>query len=143
MRYEITKISPKAKLIKQFKNPGEAIAFDTCTTAKFFVIWAASRQNQQCGCAPSEDSDKPGHPPSLIRFFTVRMKKAWILGYPFSVQRRLWSDWVDAQADLSLRWAHTHFVGFCHEVAHMSSYIYYPNVLTGHLVFISFLQSHK
>ena len=27
-------------------------------------------------------------------------------------QRRLWSDWVDAQADLSLRWAHSHFVGF-------------------------------
>ena len=24
----------------------------------------------------------------------------------------LWSDWVDAQADLSLRWMHTHFVGF-------------------------------
>ena len=23
-----------------------------------------------------------------------------------------WSDWVDAYADLSLRWAHTHFVGF-------------------------------
>ena len=27
-------------------------------------------------------------------------------------QRRLWSDWADAKADLSLRWAHTHFVGF-------------------------------
>ena len=27
-------------------------------------------------------------------------------------QRRLWSDWTDAQADLSLRWANTHFVGF-------------------------------
>ena len=27
-------------------------------------------------------------------------------------QRRLWSDWADVQADLSLRWAHTHFVGF-------------------------------
>ena len=25
---------------------------------------------------------------------------------------RLWSDWADAQADLSLRWAHTHFVRF-------------------------------
>ena len=24
-------------------------------------IWAASWQNQQCGCAPSEDSDQPGH----------------------------------------------------------------------------------
>ena len=23
-----------------------------------------------------------------------------------------WSDWVDAQADLSLRWAHSLFVGF-------------------------------
>ena len=24
----------------------------------------------------------------------------------------LWSDWADAQADLSLRWAHSHIVGF-------------------------------
>ena len=24
----------------------------------------------------------------------------------------VWSDWVDSQADLSLRWVHTHFVGF-------------------------------
>ena len=27
-------------------------------------------------------------------------------------RRRLWSDWADAQADLSLRWAHTHLVAF-------------------------------
>ena len=27
-------------------------------------------------------------------------------------KRRLWSDWADAQADLSLRWADTQFVGF-------------------------------
>ena len=27
-------------------------------------------------------------------------------------QRRLWSDWADALADLSRRWAHTHFVSF-------------------------------
>ena len=63
-------------------------------------------------CAPSEDSDQPGHPPSLIRVFAVRMKKHWILSYPLIAQRRLWSDWADAQADLSLRWAHSHFVGF-------------------------------
>ena len=37
-------------------------------------------------CAPSEDSDQPGHPPSLIRVFTVRMKKAWVLSYPLSDQ---------------------------------------------------------
>ena len=28
---------------------------------------------------PSEDSDQPGHPPSLIRVFAVRMKNAWSL----------------------------------------------------------------
>ena len=36
---------------------------------------------------------------------TVRMKKPCILSYPLSTQRRLWSDWVGAQADLSLCWA--------------------------------------
>ena len=74
--------------------------------------WATTRQNQQNECVPSKDSDQPGHPPSLIRVFTVRMKKAWTLSYPLSGQRRLWSDWADSQAHLSLRWAHTHFVGF-------------------------------
>ena len=57
--------------------------------------------------------------PAKIRVFAVRMKKAWVLSYPLSAQRRLWSGWADAQADLSLCWAHSHFVGFCHFVAHM------------------------
>ena len=29
------------------------------------------------------------------------------------------SDWADAQADLSLRWAHMSFCWFCHEAAHI------------------------
>ena len=33
-------------------------------------------------CAPSEDSDQPGHPPSLIRVLAVRIKKGWVLNYP-------------------------------------------------------------
>ena len=61
---------------------------------------------------------QPGHPPSLIRVFTVRMKKAWVLSYPLSGQRRLWSDWADAQADLSLRWAQS-LCWFCHVAAHI------------------------
>ena len=32
-------------------------------------------------------------------------------------ERRLWSDWVDVQADLSLRWAHMPFCWFCNEAA--------------------------
>ena len=58
------------------------------------------------------NSDQPRHPPNLIRVFAVCMKKAWVLSYTLSAQRRLWSDWADAQADLSLRWVHSHFVGF-------------------------------
>ena len=75
-------------------------------------IWAATWQNQQNKGAPSEDSDQPGHPPSLFRVFAVRMQKICVLSYPISAQRSLWLDWADAQPDLNLRWAHTHFVGF-------------------------------
>ena len=33
-------------------------------------------------CAPSKNSDQPGHSPSLIRVFAVRMKVALVLSYP-------------------------------------------------------------
>ena len=58
-------------------------------------MWAATWQNEQSDCAPSEVSDQPGHPPSLIRIFAVRMKKAWVISYPLSAQRRLWSAWLE------------------------------------------------
>ena len=51
--------------------------------------------------APSEDSDQPRHPPSLIRVFSVRMRFAWVLSYPLTAQRRLWWDWAADQANLS------------------------------------------
>ena len=73
------------------------------------MIWASSWQNQQNGCAPSKDSDQPGWFWSVL---AVHIKKAWVLSYPMSAQQRLWSDWVDAQADLSLQYTHSHFVGF-------------------------------
>ena len=80
-------------------------------------------KTNKMACAPSEDSDQPGHPPSLIRAFTVRMKKSWFLSYPLSAQRRLWSDWADAQS----------FCWICHEAAHFSSkqitplqWVYHP-----------------
>ena len=77
-------------------------------------------KNNEMACAPSADSDQPGHPPSLIRVFAVSLKKAWVLSYPLSVKRRLWSDWADAQPDLSLRWAHMPLCWFCHEAAQIS-----------------------
>ena len=76
------------------------------------VKWAASWQTNKMAWVLSEDSIQVEHPPSLIRIFTVRMKKAWFLSYPLNAQRRLWSDWADAQADLSLCWVRSHFVCF-------------------------------
>ena len=73
-------------------------------------------KTNKMACAPSEDSDQPGHPPSLIRVFAVHMKKAWVLSYPLSAQQ---SDWADALADPNLRWAHMPLCWFCHEAAQM------------------------
>ena len=42
---------------------------NTSTKTTSSATWAASWQNQQNDCAPSEDSDQHGHPPSLIRVF--------------------------------------------------------------------------
>ena len=75
-------------------------------------IWAASWQNQQNGMCAQRRLRSTWASARLIRFFAVRMKKPRFLSYPLSAQRRLLSDWPDAQADLSLRWAHSHFVGF-------------------------------
>ena len=49
--------------------------YSSCQLSMTFSkeIWAATWQNQQNECAPSEDSDQPGHPPSLIRVFAVRL----------------------------------------------------------------------
>ena len=60
----------------------------------FRIYEPAHDKTYKMACVPSKDSDQPGHPPSLIRIFAVRMKKAWILSYPQNAQRRLWSDWA-------------------------------------------------
>ena len=62
-------------------------------------------------CAPSEDSAQLGH--SGLTGWMPRL--IWD-----GAQRRLWSDWADAQADLSLHWAHRPYCKFCHAAAQIS-----------------------
>ena len=64
------------------------------------AIWAASWQNQQNDLCTSEDSDQPVHLPSLIRVFAVCSLGSWGHNVSSCGQRRLWSDWAGAQADL-------------------------------------------
>ena len=49
---------------------------------------------------------------SLIRVFAVHSMCSYRPKLSSCGQWRLWSDWADAQPDLSLHWAHSHFVGF-------------------------------
>ena len=68
------------------------------------TIWPASWQNQQNECALNEDSDQPGHPPSLIRVFAVRMKKPWVLSYLLSAASL--SAWRNL-GSLATHWVHS------------------------------------
>ena len=69
-------------------------------------------------CASSEDSDQPEHPPSLIRVFAARTKKAWVLSYALSEQRRLIRLGGCPGCSESSLGAQS-FCWFCHEAAHL------------------------
>ena len=55
--------------------------------------------------------------------------------------RRLWSDWVDAQANPSLRWPNMPFRWFCHEAAHfvgiLTCILVYGSVKSVHTIFLA------
>ena len=87
-----------------------------CLKLSIITIWAALWQNQQnCLCAQQ-----------ILRSACMGIHAVWSesslstwrkLGslassYPLDAERRLWSDRAFAQTDLSLGWAHSHFVGF-------------------------------
>ena len=77
----------------------------------WFSKWAATWQNQQSECAPNELRSAWASAQSDQSSLCTQ----WVAKDPqlsSCRQLRLWPDWADAQADLRLRWAHTHFVGF-------------------------------
>ena len=74
-------------------------------------LWATSWQNQQNGiCAKRRLRSAWASAQSDQSSLCVQ----WVAKDPrfLHADSEDWSDWADAQADLSLRWAHTHFVGF-------------------------------
>ena len=91
-------ISWQSNVVMHFLFP---FLLDTCS---FMVklIWATTWQNQQSDCAPSEDSDQPGHPPRLIRVFAVRGCPGW------------------SESSLGAQ----SFCWFCHEAAHIIFVLY-------------------
>ena len=73
-------------------------------------------------CVPSEDSDQPGHPPSLIRLCCPYEER---LGPYLHIKRSaktllrldwLWPGWFESSL------VHISFCWFCHEMAHLVFY---------------------
>ena len=62
-----------------------------CAQRRLRSAWVSAQSEQSLRCLQEE---------SLGPFLPIERK------------RGLWSDWADAQADLSLRWAHSHYAGF-------------------------------
>ena len=68
------------------------------------TYWASAWQNLQNDvCSPKSQISLGMRP--VWSVFNVHMKKIWVLSKPLSAQQN-WSDWVDAQADLSSLDAH-------------------------------------
>ena len=97
--------------LSYFENKTSFQCMQKCLDTSLVRSEPPHDKTNKMACAPSEDSDQPGHPPGLIRVFTVRKKKDWVLSYPLSTQRRIWSNWAHAQA-VSLCWVPSHIVGF-------------------------------
>ena len=60
------------------------------------IKWATAQQNQQNDVCP----DQPGHQSSISVWRGLESVAV------LRVHSEDWSDWMDAQADLSLRWVH-------------------------------------
>ena len=83
-------------------------------------------------CAPSEDRSAWASTQSDQSSLCAQ----WVAKDP-SGQRRLWSDWADAQTDQSLCWAHMPLCWFCHEVAHVCFQLWFAmtNGFSGQILF--------
>ena len=92
-----------------------------CKQRKTSIIWASAWQNEQNDmCVQRRLRSAWTSAQSGWSVFAIRMKTHWVLSYmyPLSTQRRFWPV-ADAQADLSLHWAHRSVCWFCHAKAHI------------------------
>ena len=77
-------------------------------------------KTNKTACAPSEDSDQPGHPPSLIRVFRSALNGKLRTQLFFMWTAKTLIRLGRCLADLSLFWGHRSFCWFCHAAAHLS-----------------------
>ena len=76
-------------------------------------------KTNKMACVPSEDSDQPGHQSLLSAW-----RNLGSLATHWAAKTLIkWSDWADAQADLSLRWAHRLILVFAGRICHFVGFV--------------------
>ena len=70
-------------------------------------------------CVTSKDSDQSVQPPNMARVLLYPSLGSLEATEDTCDQRRLWLDWANAQADLSLHWSQKSYCRFCHALAHI------------------------
>ena len=76
----------------------------------FLYVWLAVNEYLP-SCILGNSTEAPGIHPVWSASSLSAWRKFWSLATHWA-HTEDWSDWADAQADLSLRWAHSLFVGF-------------------------------
>ena len=98
-----------------------------------FMIWAAARQNQQNDLCSQRRPRSAWASTQSDQSLLPAWRNLGSLAIHWAHSKD-WSDWVDAQADLSLRWAHWSFCWFCHAAAHLISCSFFGQVsIRGHI----------
>ena len=70
-------------------------------------------------CVTSKVSDQFVHPPCIAGVFVYSSLDSLDAVDGTCDQRRLWSDYAEAQANLSLRWSHKSYCRFSRALAHL------------------------
>ena len=94
--------------------------------AKHYNILVASWQNQQNDMCAQRRLRSAW---ASVQSDQSSLFAQWVAKDPsfLHAESEDWSDWADAQSDLSLRWAHMPVCWFCHEAAH--SFLFFSHLL--------------
>ena len=89
------------------------------------ITWSISIRNlyqlSRLMTKPTKWYVRPGKTQISLGIWRSSLCTRWVVKDPrfLHAASEDWSDWADAQADLSLRWAHMSFCWFCHEAAQL------------------------
>ena len=82
-------------------------------TQHFLQDCMCAQRRLRSVCRPSEDSDQTAHSRSLIRVFAGHSVGSQGSKVSSGEQQRIWSDYANVRADLSLCLVHLHFCRLC------------------------------